>query len=330
MLPRAGIAAVLTIVLVTSCGSHGGAAPTRVATPRACAAGEVPRPGRDRVYSAASPFNRPIPRNVRADRRSALMIRGLADVGRKRGFVLSLREWTIPVYVARHDDPRFVVPLTAEWSRGRSVRGAAIPPDAKPDPRDDAHLAVLDPETGCEWDFWQARRKDGRWVASWGNRISPTGRGIYRDGLSARASGFGLLAGLVFPEELRRGRIEHALVFSFPHVAAGGPVAPATASDGTSRRRDAIPEGARLQLDPRLDLDTLRLSRAERTIARALQVYGMYLGDRGGAVGLYAAHPQAYERDPYARLTKQPYLPLRIPLERMRVLELPPQRTDRG
>src|SRR3712207_8502377 len=44
------------------------------------------------------------------------------------------------------------------------------------------------------------------------------GSGVDPSGSSARASGFGLLAGLVFPEELRRGRIEHALVFAYPYT----------------------------------------------------------------------------------------------------------------
>jgi hypothetical protein len=108
-----------------------------------------------------------------------------------------------------------------------------------------------------------------------------------------RASGFGSAAGLIFPDELAAGRIDHALTFTMKHTKAGGPVPPATASDGWSTVPGAIPEGARLQLDPALDLDSFRLTAWQKTIARALQQYGMYLTDTGGAVAFQAVHPQS-------------------------------------
>ena len=157
------------------------------------------------------------------------------------------------------------------------------------------------------------------------------GTGIYPRGYSARGSGFALLAGMVMPRELRRGRIDHALLMSYPYTRAGGPVSPATESDGRTRGRSAIPEGARLQLDPSLDLDALGLRGYERTIARALQVYGAYIGDtNGNGVSVYALRLQSTTANPYGSLVPDEiYPPLDgIPLDRMRVLRLDHRRGE--
>ena len=78
--------------------------------------------------------------------------------------------------------------------------------------------------------------------------------------------------------------IEHALVVQSDTVCAGVFRAPAIKTDGDSTRTDCLPEGARLQLDPSIDVSKITgITPAERTVARALQRYGAYVIDRGGA-----------------------------------------------
>lgn len=192
-------------------------------------------------------------------------------------------------------------------------------------------MVVLDLVNRCEIGFWQARKENGSWVASWANGNSMGGTGIFPFGLSGRGSGFSYLSGVIWPDELREGRIRHKLSFSYKFTKASGPVAPATDSDGVTEANYALPEGAVLQLDPNLDLDTLGLTAYEKTIARAMQEYGLILLDTGGTgLGLYAVDPRSVAGgDMYTGiLPDQPYLPLTIPLEKMRVLKLPEQRTD--
>ena len=105
---------------------------------------------------------------------------------------------------------------------------------------------------------------------------------------ACRAAGVPLIAGLIRPEEIKQGKIAHALVFAYYTPKRGIYVQPASNSDGMSTRSGAIPEGARLQLDPSLDIDKLKLKPAARIIAKALQEYGMYLGDAAGGFSLYA------------------------------------------
>jgi endonuclease YncB( thermonuclease family) len=278
------------------------------------------------LYSPESPFNQAIPADARVDSRSSLMVQSLVASAHKAGFYVSVRRWTVPVYFANASTPRHSVGLTASWRAANVMAGVPIPAAAQPDPAGDRHLAILDVATGCEYDLYEARLENGAWRADWGNSIRLDSDGVYPKAFSARGSGFALLAGMIRPKELAQGRINHALLFSFDYTSAAGAVWPATETDGLSTRAGAIPMGARLQLDPKLDLDTLDLTAFERTIARALQEYGMILGDSGGGVSLYAFHPQAFTNNPYAGiLSDDHYAPLdKLPLDRFRVLELGP------
>ena len=50
----------------------------------------------------------------------------------------------------------------------------------------------------------------------------------------------------------------------------------------------AIPQGARIQLDPTFDVDAQPWPRWEKVLARALQKYGAYLGDTGDSLSFAA------------------------------------------
>jgi hypothetical protein len=274
-----------------------------------------------RLCAATSPFNLPIPADAQVDPNSALLVQSLADAVHQGSFLVAVGRWTVPVYVAGPKTPRYRVALTADWAPAHMLAGVPIPPGARPDPAGDGHLAILDRRSGCEYDLWKAKKVGRTWTAGWANSLRTTESGVYPRGLSARGSGFALLGGMIWPDELARGTIDHVLIFSYPSTALGF-VSPASESDGVSGRPEAIPEGARLQLDPSLDLDSLMLPPYERTIARALQRYGMYLADNGSPPSLYAINPQSYGRNPYAGiLPGGPYVELNgIPVDRFRVL----------
>lgn len=297
------------------------------------------------LYGPSSPLNQPIGPEPEIDPHSTALVGSLFDAG---PLVIQVRQYSSPVFFSDGATPRFDVPLLCGpvWELGvdsmlsvpipdtaepaQDVDGAANPPvGCGEDSDQDNHMVVLDLTSRCEYDFWQMRRSGSGWQASWGAALPLDGSGIYPTGLSTRGSGFAFLGGLIWPDELASEEIGHALVFSYPFARAGGPVAPATESDGPSGRADAIPEGARVQLDPALDLHGLGLAQHERTIARALQVYGMYLVDTGGdsGIGLYAIDPKSAEGDVYdGLLPDEDFVELPgIPTSAFRVLRLPPQ-----
>ena len=257
------------------------------------------------------------------------MVQSLVS-GASGGFAIAAKRWSFPVYNASQSTPHTTFSLTASWAPAHTMSGVPIPAGAAPDPAGDGHLVVMDPSSGCEYDFWQAQKhSDGTWSASWGNATLMTGNGIYAGGLAARAAGFANGLGLIRPEELAAGTIPHALSFAYPYTKSGGPVAPATASDGHSTASGAIPEGARVQLDPSLNLDSLGLNAWQKTIARALQTYGMILADGGGTVSLYAQNPQSTTVAYPWGDADYPGLPTSL-LSHMRVLTLPPQTSWHG
>jgi hypothetical protein len=70
---------------------------------------------------------------------------------------------------------------------------------------------------------------------------------------------------------------------------------PAQRTDGASSDPNAIPEGARFRLDPKLDIDGLDLPPMTRMIAKAAQRYGMIVRDQTGhAISLFAENDAQY------------------------------------
>ncbi len=278
------------------------------------------------AFREQSPFWEKIPDTAAIDPNSSTMVQSLIEQA-QQSFLIAVKKWTVPVYYASSQTPRYDVKLTASWAPKRYLKNVPIPEFAEPDPEDDGHMVIISREDGCIYDFWQAKYRNGEWKASWGNAIPIQSNGIFPGGFSARGSGFELLQGVIWPQELANGYIPHALIFSYDHTKAGGPVPPATESDGTSNDPWAIPEGARIQLDPTLNLDSLGLSEYEKIIARALQEYGMYCADDGGGIQLYAINPISVNKNPYQNIWgDQTYVFLTgIPADRFRVLKLPPQ-----
>lgn len=260
------------------------------------------------------------------DPNSAAMVAGLSG----EQFQMSTGMWTVPVYYADASTPRHNVPITAGWTEFNSLPNVPVPANAKPDPSEDAHLTIIDRSKGCVYDFWGASGSGGNLSAKLGNAMPTDSTGVDPGGLGARASGFSGAAGLITYDDMKRGSIDHALVFAYPKTRSGGPVAPATKSDGQTGGDDAIPQGARLRLDPSINLGSLGLNRYELMIARAMQQYGMILGDTSGGFTIYAQHPQSVPGGSYGGLLPDnTWVDLsKIPTSKLQVMKMGPQRDN--
>jgi len=140
--------------------------------------------------------------------------------------------------------------------------------------------------------MWRADILDGVFrggcLAIWDlNRVyPPSGRG--EQCTSADAAGMPIAPLLFTADELQAGEIRHAIRFILPNarIQAGVYVHPATHA-GAPSGQGMPPYGARLRLRGDYPLATLP-DAGTRTIARALQRYGMILAD-GGNIALTAA-----------------------------------------
>jgi hypothetical protein len=107
---------------------------------------------------------------------------------------------------------------------------------------------------------------------------------------SADAAGYPITALLFNADEVKSGSLNHAIRFILPNdrIRKGAYVHPAThsgAGKGTPTA-DTVPYGARFRLKQSFDLTKLP-NEGARTVARALQRYGMFLSD-GGNIALTA------------------------------------------
>ncbi|HEX4825328.1 MAG TPA: hypothetical protein VFV19_13570 [Candidatus Polarisedimenticolaceae bacterium] len=156
----------------------------------------------------------------------------------------------------------------------------------------DCHLIVNDPLTHSLYEMWRADITNGIFhggcLAIWdSSRVyAPSGRGDQCT--SADAAGMPIAPLLFTADELQAGSIDHAIRFILPNprMQAGVYVHPATHAGGPSGQ-GMPPYGARLRLRADYPISTLP-DAGTRTVARALQKYGMILAD-GGNIALTAA-----------------------------------------
>jgi serine/threonine-protein kinase len=159
----------------------------------------------------------------------------------------------------------------------------------------DCHLIVYHHPTNKLYEMWRANITgtafDGGCLAVWDvdRTYTPAGRG--EQCTSADAAGMPIAPLLFTADELAAGAIHHAIRFILPNprMQQGSYVHPATHAGGPSGS-GLPPYGARLRLRADYPLASLP-DEGTRTIARALQRYGMILAD-GGNIALTAMSDQ--------------------------------------
>jgi len=159
----------------------------------------------------------------------------------------------------------------------------------------DCHLLIIDSSTRHLYEMWRADMVSGTLyggcTADWDLDAAYDAKLLRGKGCSsADAGGFPITAMLATPEEVASGDVKHALRFILPNtrIRNGMYVAPGTHSTfPTSGPSDAPPYGVRFRLRKDYPLNTLP-SDGARTLAKALQHYGMFLAD-GGSVPMTIA-----------------------------------------
>ncbi len=144
----------------------------------------------------------------------------------------------------------------------------------------------------------------------------------------ATGSGISTLAGCIRLSEIAAGHIPHALVFA-SDISCGpansGPYRwPATSTDGNRVGEVCIPQGARVQLDPSIDLNAISgITASELAVGRALQTYGAYNTDVSGSRMSFGFEtPTGGQVDPYPGLGLYEYFAFeKLPWRSLRVLE---------
>ena len=281
----------------------------------------------ERLYSKKSFWNTPIPADARVDPSSDAIIAKSIARYRANAVFANGGKWGVPAVFAASSSKMYDVACTRYC--GTTPVRFRIPAGAQPATGSDHHLTVLDGRR--ELDLWQARYDSptDSWSASTVLVNDAAGSGAAcperKHCNAANAAGFALLGGLVWPQELRAGHIDHALALTTPFTRAGYIACPATHTDGKSADPDAIPEGARIQLDPGFDVASQPWPEWKKTLARALQRYGGYIVDTGGALAVRGVSDLNFPDNSWAAAGTPTQAGLfDLPWDRMRVLQLRP------
>jgi hypothetical protein len=270
-------------------------------------------------FARSGPWNTKLPPHVPLAPNSAAIVANIKQ-DKDENFqvwAFNTHTWSSPIYTVGRHTPRLrwtfsdcldlphLAPVIAD-----TLSSVPTPPGMLVSQGTDDTVAIYQPSTDTYWDFWRAEQDaDGNWSACWGGKIENYSRnpGIFTNPLGAAATGLPFGAFLIRIDELRRGRIDHALNIQTVRVQANCNSWPANRNDGNTEGVDFACEGQRFRLDPTFDVNTLR-SPAARTIAKAMQEYGLIMSDKSGSLATQAEDPRPYMEhtggvNPYHLLT---------------------------
>jgi hypothetical protein len=272
-----------------------------------------------RFFSPSSSWNTPLASDAPLDPNSAGFVGTFdAEVTRElqggSGPWINTTDYSVPIYTVPANQPTVRVQLSGQFAPALQSAwdSVPLPSTAVPAAGTDAVLVLWQPSADRIWEFWRLKHGAGGWRASWGAAMQnvSSNQGVYdsqawpgaKPWWGSSASSLSIAGGLITLEDLQRGQIDHALALAIPKVRAGVFASPAQRSDGTSSSPLSLPEGARLRLDPNLDLTTLHLPRMTLMIAEAAQRYGIFVRDKAKVVHFFAQDPVSTGSNPYAGL----------------------------
>jgi hypothetical protein len=194
-------------------------------------------------------------------------------------------------YASESDKGPYPIPRSVPIEGGRNADG-------------DRHVIVVDRSRCRLYELFGAYPHGARWTAGSGaiwnlrsNHLRPRGW------TSADAAGLPILPGLARYDEVKRGRIDHALRFTAPRTRRAF-VYPARhfASDLTDPALPAM--GQRVRLKRGYDIS--RFPRQARIVLHALKRYGMILADNGSPWYVSGAPDRRWDNDQLHALGRVP------------------------
>jgi hypothetical protein len=263
------------------------------------------------AFAPTSFWNKPLAADADLDPRSDALVGSLlsvvnGEVRRRNGPWINTGEFSTPVYEVPGDQATVSVKLDhpPDAALQTAFRAVPIPAGAQAAGGTDKHMVVWQPAKDKMWEFWKMTLQRDGWHARWGGAMHDvsSNRGYFnteswpggKPWWGATATSLPLLGGLMRIREAREGRIDHALAIAMPNVRQSVYSWPAQRTDGNVTSQDAIPEGARFRLDPKLDLARLNLPPLVRTMAAAAQRYGIVVRDYAGVVTFYGEDPAPF------------------------------------
>jgi len=185
----------------------------------------------------------------------------------------------VTVVAGTHTRVRVRFDYAAESDQVRYPLGADTRIEGGLDSDGDRHAIIVNRDSCRLYETWLTRHRDGRWRAGSGATWSLEGNRLRPDGwTSADAAGLPILPGLLRWNEVRAGKVDHAIRFT-TDVTAHAHLWPARHDAGTRSITGYPPMGARFRL--RASYSAAHLGWYARVVVRAMKRYGLVLADNG-------------------------------------------------
>jgi len=203
----------------------------------------------------------------------------------------------IPITVVSRATPktRVAFEYASESDRGPYPIPAGVKIEGAPKPDGDRHAILLDRDSCLLYELFALRRSGGRWTAGSGaiwslrsNKLRP------ETWTSADAAGLPILPGLARYEEVRSGRIEHALRITVERTRRAY-VWPARHFASSETDPALPPMGLRLRLKASFAID--RFPPQARVVLRAVKEYGVIVADNGSNWYVTGAPHRGWDND---------------------------------
>jgi hypothetical protein len=195
---------------------------------------------------------------------------------------------TMPIYSVGADQAEATISPTSGCGDFTTDTGTnvPIPSFASLNGSGDNPLAIYQPSTSTEWEFWQlVRHSDTSYTACWGGKLHmATSNGVFPSPYGLSATGISYLATTITEADVNSGSIDHAIAFILPRC--NGSVYPADRTDcGSDPGQPG--EGQWFRFAPGTKMPS-GLSPFAQMVFTAISTYGMVVVDQGGAVMIEA------------------------------------------
>ncbi|MDX6227655.1 MAG: hypothetical protein QOI76_1045 [Frankiales bacterium] len=187
----------------------------------------------------------------------------------------------IPVTVVKagHAKVKVRFDYAAESDKGPDPLGKDTKVEGGLNSGGDMHAIVVDASTCKLYETWDTQKTPSGWTAGSGAIWSLTSDKLRPAGwTSADAAGLPIMPGLLSYDEVKAGKVTHAIRFT-TNVTDRTYLWPARHQAGSVSNHSYPPMGARFRLS--MHYNPAGLAPATRVVIRAMQHYGLILADNG-------------------------------------------------
>jgi hypothetical protein len=301
----AGTLALTAFAILGGCGPYGGDPPTMPATDWNPGGGNQTQTPSG-ISLGGTIWNHKLPATPTLDPNSSAIVANTFAQAPVQGAAIAssgTSDWASAYYYAKSSDPTFRIHCwrySCPLIEGVTIH---IPANARPAQSTDGHMSVVDQTTGVEYNFSRAlttssqTRPNGQTVGQYATNgvisVAAGGKGLVwlgdgRDTGCSTAGCFGLSFGVIRPQEITDGLIDHTMLTTLACAGVGG-VFPAQNHNASlcSNTTNQPKMGTRFWLDyTDAQIDAIAgLYPWQRTYLKALHNYGEYASDTGGSNG---------------------------------------------